>query len=56
MNLTENNTWMLTRKYYIPIVNAVEFTKELPIDPYVLGLFLGNGGLSQRSKHYYKRT
>lgn len=35
------------RKFFIPLVKPVQFSeKELPIDPYVLGLILGNGGLS----------
>lgn len=31
-------------KYYIPICNAVNYSKqEVPIDPWVLGCFIGNG-------------
>ena len=35
-------------RFYVPIVNAVEFNKldDLPIDPYLLGILLGDGGLS----------
>jgi len=34
-------------KYYIPMVKPVVYsTKELPVDPYVVGYILGNGSLS----------
>jgi len=34
-------------KYYIPIVNSIEFNeKQLKIDPYILGCLLGDGGLT----------
>jgi SNF2-related domain/Helicase conserved C-terminal domain/LAGLIDADG-like domain len=33
-------------RHYIPIVQPLQFaTKELPVDPYVLGALLGDGGL-----------
>jgi len=36
-------------KYYIPMVGPVEFsTGELPVDPYVLGVLLGDAHLRQR--------
>jgi predicted ribonuclease YlaK len=38
------------KNHSIPLVSAVEFKeKELPIDPYVLGVLLGDGGISQQS-------
>ena len=37
-------------RWFIPVVAPVEFTpQDLPIDPYALGLLLGDGGLSQHS-------
>ncbi len=37
-------------KWYIPIIKPIEFeTKELKIDPYVLGCLLGDGGISIRN-------
>jgi len=34
------------RKHYIPMVSPVEFDeKALPIDPYILGVLLGDGGI-----------
>lgn len=35
------------RKYYIPMTKPVQFKKrDLPINPYLLGMLLGDGGLS----------
>ncbi len=49
-NLIYNGTH---KNYSIPIVNPVKFNKkELPLDPYFLGLLLGDGGLSQKTIHY----
>lgn len=40
----------LKRLPYVPVVEAVQFTrKELPLDPYVLGVFLGDGTSSSLS-------
>jgi len=38
-------------RWSIPIVKPIEFntSKDVPINPYLLGLLLGDGGLSQRS-------
>ena len=38
-----------TRSTYVPVVGPVEFESDapLPIDPYVLGLLLGDGGFRQ---------
>ncbi len=37
-------------KHYIPMVAPVEFTPQfLPVDPYLLGVLLGDGGISQTS-------
>ncbi|MDD5358402.1 MAG: LAGLIDADG family homing endonuclease [Candidatus Nanoarchaeia archaeon] len=37
-------------QYSIPMVNPVYFNEQnLPIDPYLLGILLGDGGLSQNS-------
>lgn len=37
-------------KYHIPMVKPVEFSKrETKLDPYFLGLLLGDGGMSQNS-------
>ena len=38
-------------KWSIPIVDPIgfNFSKKLPINPYLLGLLLGDGGLSQKS-------
>ena len=36
-----------TYRYYIPINSEVEFNeKELPINPYLMGIFLGDGSIS----------
>jgi hypothetical protein len=36
-----------SHRHYIPMVKPIEFySEEVPIDPYVLGLMLGDGGLS----------
>jgi hypothetical protein len=43
------------RKWKIPIVGAVEFEKQnapLPIAPYLLGLLLGDGAISQDSIYF----
>lgn len=38
------------RKWFIPMADSVEFYgKSLPVDPYLLGALLGNGGLSRHS-------
>src|SRR5207245_2563914 len=37
--------------YFVPLVKAVEFTARgapLPLDPYLLGMLLGDGGLAHR--------
>lgn len=40
------------RRHFIPVVQAVAFEpRELPIDPYLLGVLLGDGGI----KHHYVR-
>ena len=40
------------RKHYIPVVAPVEYTpKDLPLDPYLLGLILGDGSVKA---HYTK--
>lgn len=41
-------------KYYIPMVECVEFkeNKKLPIDPYVLGCILGDGGITQSAINF----
>lgn len=45
--LTINNG---NRKHYIPIVEAIQFsTKNLLIDPYLLGCLLGDGGLTEKT-------
>lgn len=37
-------------KYYIPMNEAVEYPKsELKVDPYVLGAFIGDGSLTEKS-------
>ena len=37
-------------KYFIPVISSVKFDKkEVPIDPYFLGLLLGDGGISSGS-------
>jgi hypothetical protein len=42
-----------TSKWKIPITNPLIFDKnEIPLDPYFLGLLLGDGGISTRSIHY----
>jgi chorismate mutase len=38
------------KNHTIPLISAVKFEeKYLPIDPYVLGVLLGDGGISQQS-------
>jgi len=38
------------RKYRIPMMDAVDFPEiEVPIDPYILGLLLGDGGMAHRA-------
>jgi hypothetical protein len=38
---------------YLPLVSAVDFaSQELPLDPYVLGSLLGNGGLTRQTVTY----
>jgi hypothetical protein len=39
------------RKWFIPMVEPVEFEEEygLPLNPYLLGVILGDGGISQRT-------
>lgn len=42
-----------TSKWKIPITNPLIFDKnEIPLDPYFLGLLLGDGGISTRSIRY----
>lgn len=42
-----------TYKYSLPLTGAVEHTeKNLPVDPYLVGLFLGNGILGSRYLEY----
>jgi SNF2 family DNA or RNA helicase len=37
-------------KHYIPLVQPIEFTqRDLPIDPYLLGVLLGDGGLTDHT-------
>jgi predicted ribonuclease YlaK len=37
-------------KHYIPMVESVEFeSKEVPLDPYLLGLLIGDGGFSNHT-------
>src|SRR5207248_6960622 len=37
-------------KHYIPIVQPIEFTEtSLPLDPYLLGVLLGDGGLTDHT-------
>jgi len=36
--------------YYIPLTDIVYPEKSLPIDPYLLGCLLGDGGISQQSQ------
>jgi len=37
-------------KHYIPMVESVEFeSKEVPLDPYLLGLLIGDGGFSSHA-------
>jgi hypothetical protein len=44
---TFNNGGVECSKWLMPFVSPIEFSKkELPIDPYALGLLLGDGGLS----------
>ena len=39
-----------SNKWQIPIVKPIEFTSnELPLNPYLLGLILGDGGITQSS-------
>ena len=38
----------------IPVVKGIDFSeKDLPVDPYILGHYLGNGFLVKSSKHEY---
>lgn len=38
----------ISRGWYVPVVEPVEFTgTDLPLDPYTLGVLLGDGGMSQ---------
>jgi SNF2 family DNA or RNA helicase len=38
------------RKYFIPMVEPVDFEEQsLPLDPYLLGALIGDGGLSKHS-------
>lgn len=40
-------------KYWLPLVNGVmPFKSELPVDPYVLGVLLGDGSLSGGGSHF----
>jgi SNF2 family DNA or RNA helicase len=40
-------------KHYIPMVRPVEFREgELPVDPYLLGLLLGDGGLTGHTVNF----
>lgn len=42
----QSNATTRTRKFFIPVVKPVYFPeKELPIDPYTLGVLLGDGGI-----------
>jgi hypothetical protein len=45
-------------RYFLPKIQPQNFNKndELPIDPYVLGLLLGDGGLSQTDKSAIRFT
>lgn len=39
-------------KYYIPMTKPVEFKeKEVPINPYLLGVLIGDGNMTEKSKH-----
>ena len=43
-----NSSGKYNNKYYIPLVDPIRFEREdsLPMDPYLLGLLLGDGGLT----------
>lgn len=50
LHLTTTQTEIGNTKYFIPVVNSVKFNKQkVLIDPYLLGLLLGDGGLSSRT-------
>lgn len=50
-NLYWKNGVYQVPNYKMPICDPVEFTKKnLPIDPYLLGVLIGDGGLSSKGK------
>ncbi len=40
-------------KHYVPIVKPIEFEeRDIPIDPYLLGCLIGDGGLSRNAAYF----
>lgn len=49
LKVKTGNTWK--KHIYIPMVKPLEFEfKEVPVDPYLLGVLLGDGGLSDAGR------